>query len=69
MEDTLAALANGRGGALSMRVALWLMALFAVAVARRLFAGNNAGTVTLFLPPHRVDMSLNSFCCCWRLGF
>jgi len=44
-----------------MRVALWLMALFAVAVASALFAGDNHGTVTLFLPPHRVDMSLNLF--------
>jgi hypothetical protein len=24
-----------------------------------LFAGNNPGTVTLFWPPHRVDLSLN----------
>ncbi|MES2950177.1 MAG: heme biosynthesis HemY N-terminal domain-containing protein [Pseudomonadota bacterium] len=44
-----------------MRVALWLMALFAIAVASALFAGDNHGTVTLFLPPHRVDMSLNLF--------
>ena len=44
-----------------MRVALWLMALFAVAVASALFAGDNHGTVSLFLPPHRVDLSLNLF--------
>ena len=44
-----------------MRAALWLMALFAIAVASALFAGNNPGTVTLFWAPHRVDMSLNLF--------
>ena len=42
-----------------MRVALWLLALFGVAVAIALFAGNNQGTVTLFWPPYRVDLSLN----------
>jgi len=44
-----------------MRVALWLMALFAIAVASALFAGNNQASVTLFWPPHRVDVSLNLF--------
>ncbi|MGB2883709.1 MAG: heme biosynthesis HemY N-terminal domain-containing protein [Rhodoferax sp.] len=44
-----------------MRVALWLMALFAIAVASALFAGNNHASVTLFWPPHRVDLSLNLF--------
>lgn len=42
-----------------MRAALWLLALFAVAVAVALFAGNNQGTVTLFWPPYRVDLSVN----------
>ncbi len=42
-----------------MRAALWLLALFAIAVAIALFAGNNPGTVTLFWPPYRVDLSLN----------
>ena len=42
-----------------MRAALWLLALFGVAVAIALFAGNNDGTVTVFWPPHRVDLSLN----------
>jgi HemY protein len=42
-----------------MRAALWLLALFAVAVALALFAGNNQGTVTLFWPPYRIDLSLN----------
>ena len=42
-----------------MRAALWLLALFGVAVAIALFAGNNQGTVTLFWPPWRTDLSLN----------
>ena len=36
-----------------MRAALWLMALFAVAVVSALFAGNNHGTVTFYWHPHR----------------
>lgn len=44
-----------------MRGTLWLMGLFAVAAAVALFAGNDPGTVTLFWPPHRVDVSLNLF--------
>jgi HemY protein len=42
-----------------MRASLWLLALFGVAVAMALLLGNNQGTVTLFWPPHRVDLSLN----------
>jgi HemY protein len=42
-----------------MRAALWLLALFGVAVAIALFAGNNQGTVTVFWPPYRLDLSLN----------
>lgn len=42
-----------------MRAALWLLALFGIAVAVALFAGNNQGTVTVFWPPYRVDLSLN----------
>ncbi|CAM3836751.1 heme biosynthesis protein HemY [Paracidovorax anthurii] len=42
-----------------MRAALWFLALFGVAVAAALFAGNNQGTITLFWPPYRVDLSLN----------
>ncbi|MBI5279398.1 MAG: heme biosynthesis protein HemY [Burkholderiales bacterium] len=42
-----------------MRAVLWLLALFAVAAAVALFAGNNQGTVTLFWPPYRIDLSLN----------
>ena len=42
-----------------MRVALWLMSLFAVAVASALLASNNVGTVSIFWTPYRVDVSLN----------
>jgi HemY protein len=42
-----------------MRAALWLLVLFAIAVAGALFAGNNQGSVTLFWPPYRIDLSLN----------
>lgn len=42
-----------------MRATVWLLILFGVAAAAALFAGNNQGTVTLFWPPYRVDLSLN----------
>ena len=42
-----------------MRAALWLMGLFAMAVALALFAGNNQSSITWFWSPYRVDMSLN----------
>ena len=42
-----------------MRIVLSLLTLFAIAVAAALVAGNNQGTITLFWPPYRVDMSLN----------
>ncbi len=42
-----------------MRAALWLITLFALAAAGAWLAGNNQGTVSLFLHPHRVDISLN----------
>ena len=42
-----------------MRAALWFMALFGIAVAVALFAGNNQAVVTVFWPPHRVDVSFN----------
>lgn len=42
-----------------MRAALWFLALFGIAAAIALFAGNNQGTVTIFWPPWRVDLSLN----------
>jgi HemY protein len=42
-----------------MRIVLSILTLFAIAVAVALVAGNNQGTITLFWPPYRVDMSLN----------
>lgn len=42
-----------------MRVALWFVGLFGVAAALALFASSNTGTITVFWPPHRVDLSLN----------
>lgn len=52
-----------------MRAALWLLALFGVAVAAALFAGNNQGTVTLFWPPYRIDLSLNMVVLALTFGF
>jgi len=42
-----------------VRAVSWLLALFGVAVGSALFAASNPGTVTLFWPPYRVDLSLN----------
>ncbi|MBU3648416.1 MAG: heme biosynthesis protein HemY, partial [Limnohabitans sp.] len=42
-----------------MKAALWLVALFGVAVASALLAGGNQSTVTVFWAPHRIDVSLN----------
>jgi HemY protein len=42
-----------------MRLALWFLGLFGVAVALALFSSTNPGTITVFWPPHRVDVSLN----------
>lgn len=42
-----------------MRSALWFLALFGVAVAVALVAGNNQAVVTVFWPPHRIDISFN----------
>jgi len=42
-----------------MRVVIWLLVLFAVAAGAALFASTNPGTVTVFWPPYRVDVSLN----------
>ena len=42
-----------------MRVALWFLGLFGVAVLLALFVSSNEGTITVFWPPHRVDLSLN----------
>ena len=42
-----------------MRLTAWFLALFGMAVAVALFAGNNQGTITVFWPPYRFDLSLN----------
>ncbi len=42
-----------------MRAALWLLALFGIAAAVALFAGDNPGTITVYWAPYRVDLSLN----------
>ncbi len=42
-----------------MRTLFWFLALFAIAAAAALFAVQNPGTVTLFWPPWRFDLSLN----------
>lgn len=42
-----------------MRLTLWFLGLFGMAVALALFASTNPGTVTVFWPPYRVDLSLN----------
>lgn len=42
-----------------MRFALWLLGLFALASALALFVGDNEGVVSLFWPPHRIDLSVN----------
>ena len=52
-----------------MRVSLWLLALFAAAVAAALFAGSNPGSVTIFWPPYRIDLSLNLVLVVLLLGF
>ena len=51
-----------------MRVALWFIALFAVAVASSLFLAGNHGLVSVFLAPSRVDMSLNLAIVVWVLS-
>lgn len=42
-----------------MRAILWFLALFGVAVAVALFAGDNQGSVSVFWAPWRVDLSVN----------
>ena len=42
-----------------MRVVLWILGLFAAAVAVALLAVSNDGTVSIFLPTRRIDVSLN----------
>jgi len=43
----------------SMRVVIWLLVLFAVAAGGALFASTNPGTISIFWPPYRIDLSLN----------
>ena len=52
-----------------MRWSLWLLALFGVAVAAALGLSLQWGTVTLFVAPYRVDLSLNLVIICLLLGF
>ncbi len=52
-----------------MRVSLWLLALFGAAVAAALFAGSNPGSVTVFWPPYRIDLSLNLVLVLLLMGF
>jgi HemY protein len=42
-----------------MRSLVWLLFLFALAVGAALFLADNAGMVTVFWPPHRLDVSAN----------
>ena len=44
-----------------MRAALWLIGLFALAVAGAWMADHNEGVVAIFLHPYRIDFSLNLF--------
>ncbi|MBM3117667.1 heme biosynthesis HemY N-terminal domain-containing protein [Jeongeupia naejangsanensis] len=44
-----------------MRALLWLIALFALAVGLTLFAQFNTGYALLFVPPWRIEISLNVF--------
>ncbi|WP_374355096.1 heme biosynthesis HemY N-terminal domain-containing protein [Limnohabitans sp.] len=44
-----------------MRAALWLIGLFALAVAGAWLADHNQGMVAIFLHPYRIDLSLNLF--------
>ncbi|AMC36366.1 heme biosynthesis HemY N-terminal domain-containing protein [Janthinobacterium sp. B9-8] len=44
-----------------MRILLWIIALFALAVGLTLFAQLNTGYVLVFLPPWRIEVSLNVF--------
>jgi HemY protein len=52
-----------------MRSVFWLLGLAALAVALALLVGNNRGTVTLFWPPWRFDVSFNFFLFALIAGF
>lgn len=51
-----------------MKLLLWLIALFSVAVGMTLFAQLNTGYALIFLPPWRVEVSLNVFIVLLLLG-
>jgi HemY protein len=51
-----------------MKLLLWLIALFSVAVGMTLFAQLNTGYALIFLPPWRVEVSLNVFIVLMLLG-
>jgi len=53
----------------TMRTALWLTALFAIAVAAALFADGNQGQIALFWPPWQVDVSANFAIAALALAF
>ncbi len=44
-----------------MRLFLWLLAIFAIAIGVAVTARFNMGNMVLFYPPYRVDLSLNLF--------
>ncbi|MDK2124096.1 heme biosynthesis HemY N-terminal domain-containing protein [Parachitinimonas caeni] len=44
-----------------MRILIWAIALFAIAVGLAQFAQINTGYALLFVPPYRVELSLNTF--------
>ena len=52
-----------------MRWSLWLLALFGVAVATALGLSLQSGTVTVFVAPYRVDLSLNLVVIGLLIGF
>ena len=44
-----------------MKWVLWLLGLFAVAVASAFIAGQSDGSVSIFWSPYRLDLSFNLF--------
>jgi HemY protein len=54
---------------MTMKWVLWLFGLFAVAVASAFVAGHNEGSITVFWPPYRLDVSINFFVLVAALGF
>ena len=52
-----------------MKWVLWLLGLFAVAVASAFIAGQSDGSVSIFWSPYRLDLSFNLFVLVLLLGF